>query len=95
MTPEDLVCGSAELAFSFGFYNPQIIDDLSVGRWSGKRPTLFVVDKWYYFQIVTSFDQKAREYSRYISHLLQDDFHQIYAQRDEYRIYRRNGSPTP
>ena len=95
MTPQDLVCGSAELAFAFGFHDPRIVDDLSVGRWSGKRPTLLVVDKWYYFQIVTSFDKKSPEYSHYISRLLQDDFHQIYAQRDEYQIYRRYSPSRP
>ena len=92
MTPQDLICGSADLGFTFGFDNPQIVDDLWVGRWSGKRPTLFVVDKWYYYQIVHSFDKKAPEYSAYITDVLAHDFHEVYRQGDQYQIYRRNGT---
>jgi hypothetical protein len=90
MTPQDLVCGSAELAFGLGFHDPRIVDDLSVGRWSGKQPTILVMDKWYYLQIATSFDKKAPDYYLYINRLLRDDFHEIYSQRDEYRVYRHN-----
>lgn len=93
ITPQDLVCGSADLAFAFGFDNPQIVDDLWVGRWTGKRPTILVVDKWYYYQILHSFDKKAPAYSAYITQLLGNDFHEIYTQRDEYQIYRRNATP--
>ena len=50
MRPGDLVAGSADLAFAMGFYNPQLTDDIWLGHWSGKHPTIVVVDDWYYFE---------------------------------------------
>jgi hypothetical protein len=93
IAPQDLICGSAELGFAFGFDNPQIVDDLWVGRWSGKRPTILVIDKWYYYQIMHNFSTTTPLYYAYITGLLQNDFHEIYTQRDEYQVYRRNTAP--
>jgi hypothetical protein len=89
ITPQDLVCGSAELAFAFGFYNPQIVDDIWIGLWSGKRPTILVVDKWYYYQEFAGPHKAAPAYFPYVTRLLQDDFKEIYSQADEYQIYAR------
>jgi hypothetical protein len=95
ITPQDLVCGSAELAFAFGFYNPQIVDDLWMGRWSGKRPTIIVVDKWYYGSVNAS-QKEAPGYYPYVTRLFHQDFTEIYSQGDEYRIYaRKPGTLSP
>jgi hypothetical protein len=45
---DDLIDGSAELGFGLGFYNPHLTDDVWLGYWSGKTPSLVVVDRWYY-----------------------------------------------
>jgi hypothetical protein len=45
---DDLIAGSAELGFGLGFYNPQLTDDVWLGYWSGRTPSLVVVDQWYY-----------------------------------------------
>lgn len=91
ITPRDLVCGSAELAFAFGFYNPQIVDDLWMGLWSGKQPTIIVVDKWYYYQPA---QKEAPAYFPYVTRLLHRDFNVIYSQGDEYQIYARKPGAT-
>jgi hypothetical protein len=87
------VCGSAELAFAFGFYNPQIVDDLWFGRWSGKRPTIIVVDKWYYYELIhasqNAFQKEAPVYYPYVTGLFLHDFNKIYSESDDYQIYAR------
>jgi hypothetical protein len=94
MTQEDLVCGSADLAFALGFFNPRIVDDLWIGRWSGKRPTIVVIDHWYYNGVMVGFKEASPGYLPYVHQLLQEDFHEIYSQPDRYLIYRRN-APSP
>jgi hypothetical protein len=89
MTPEDLVCGSADLAFGLGLDNPQIVDDLWMGRWSGRRPTVVVLDHWYY-DVVVNVDKESPEHHRYVNELLREQFHEIYVQPERYEIYRRN-----
>jgi hypothetical protein len=95
MTPQDLVCGSADLAFGLGFYNPQIMDDLWIGRWSGKRPTIVVIDRWYYNGTMVGSRQESSRYADYVTQLLQDRFHEIYSQPDRYQIYRQNVPGAP
>jgi 4-amino-4-deoxy-L-arabinose transferase-like glycosyltransferase len=87
MTSQDLVFGSAELGFSFGFYNRRIVDDLWLGRWSGKQPTIIVMDKWRYYKTI---NDKPSEFTQYATQLLQRDFHQVYSQDEGYQIYARN-----
>ena len=77
------------LGFSLGFYNPQIVDDLWLGRWTGKQPTIIVVDKWRYYRNLISAKQ-APEYTDYVTQLLQNNFHKIYSQEEGYQIYARN-----
>jgi hypothetical protein len=89
MTPQDLVFGSAELGFSFGFYDRQIVDDLWLGRWTGKQPTIIVLDKWRYYRNLISAKQDP-EYTDYVTKLLRGNFHQIYSQEEGYQIYTRN-----
>ena len=88
LTPQDLIFGSAELGFSFGFYNRQIVDDLWFGRWTGKKPTVIVLDKWRYYKILI--DHKPPEYTEYVTRLLETSFHKVYSQNDGYQIYTRN-----
>ncbi|HTS63352.1 MAG TPA: hypothetical protein VMH28_15100 [Candidatus Acidoferrales bacterium] len=46
--PSDLIVGSSELGFGLGFYNPHLADDVWLGYWSGRHPSVVVVDRWYY-----------------------------------------------
>src|SRR5262249_18800864 len=88
LKPDDLVTGTAELAFHMGFYNPQLVDDLWLGRWSGKRPTIVVVDDWYYRHCMEDEDQRGIGYLRWVTDELKRDF--IFVKTlDGYSIYRR------
>jgi 4-amino-4-deoxy-L-arabinose transferase-like glycosyltransferase len=95
MTPQDLVCGSADLAFGLGFDNPQIMDDLWMGRWSGRLPTIVVVDRWYYNSTMVGSRNVTLGYYSYVTQLLHDQYHEIYSQPDRYQIYGRNPPTTP
>ena len=86
--PRDLVYGSAELGFAFGFYNPQIIDDLWLGRWTGKQPTIIVADKWRYYRNLISAKQLPA-YTDYVTQVMQH-YHPIYSQDEGYLIFRKN-----
>lgn len=50
--PDDLIAGSAELGFGLGFFNPQVTDDVWLGYWFKKRPSLVVLDRWYYRPVI-------------------------------------------
>jgi len=89
MTPKDFVYGSAELGFLFGFYNRQLVNDLLLGRWTGRQPTLSIVDKWRYYRNLISAKQ-APEYTDYVTGLLQKNYHTIYAQDEGYQILALN-----
>jgi hypothetical protein len=85
--PGDLVTGPAELAFTMGFYNPQLVDDIWLGHWSGKRPTIVVVDDWYYGPMVVD-KATAANYVRWVSDELSQNF-KVIKVFDGYTIYRR------
>jgi hypothetical protein len=86
--PGDLVAGSADLAFAMGFYNPQLVDDLWLGRWSGKRPTIVVVDEWYYRECMIMTGPTAVGYTSWVADELKDRFTRV-KEFDGYSIYRR------
>jgi len=52
LQPGDLVMGASELGYALGFYNPQVVDDVWLGHWTGRQPTMVVVDRWYYQQVI-------------------------------------------
>ncbi len=84
----DLLCGSAELGFGFGFYNKQLVDDVWLGYWSRKRPTLVVVDRWYYDEVIETAQQRGIPYPGYFEHTLSTDYRLI-KQFPGYRVFRR------
>jgi Dolichyl-phosphate-mannose-protein mannosyltransferase len=88
LRPDDLVAGSADLAFSMGFYNPQLVDDIWLGHWSGKRPTIVVVDDWYYYECMIMTKPTAARYRAWIEKELAHEFTLVKA-LDGYSIYRR------
>jgi hypothetical protein len=86
--PDDEIIGSAELGFGLGFYNPQLADDVWLGYWSHRRPTIVVVDRWYYQEVMKTASQRDFPVRGYFEHLLSHDFDRI---RDDsgYQVYRR------
>jgi 4-amino-4-deoxy-L-arabinose transferase-like glycosyltransferase len=86
--PGDLVAGAADLAFAMGFYNPQLVDDIWLGHWSGKEPTIVVVDQWYYEWCMTTDKPTAASYVRWVTDKFKHDF-AILKSFDGYVVYRR------
>ncbi|MFH1676696.1 MAG: hypothetical protein ABIC40_06690, partial [bacterium] len=83
-----LIMGPAELAFSFGF-DSKVIDDPSLGYFSGKRPDIIVVDPRY-SNWFDRFRKIQPETYEHIEALLENEFDKTY-QNVKFKIYvRRN-----
>ena len=87
LQPDDLVMGAAELGFSMGFENPQLVDDVWLGYWSGRRPTVVVVDRWYYREVMEAAAARGIPRPAYFDTFLKS-FTLVQDLKD-YRIYRR------
>jgi 4-amino-4-deoxy-L-arabinose transferase-like glycosyltransferase len=88
LRPGDVVAGAADLAFAMGFYNPQLVDDIWLGHWSGKRPTIVVVDDWYYSECIFTSEPTAAPYNKWVAEELKRDFTLVKV-LDGYLIYHR------
>jgi len=87
LQPDDLIMGAAELGYSLGFDNPQVVDDVWLGRWSGRRPTLVVVDRWYYQQVIDAATDRGVPAPAYFDTLLKS--FRLVRESKGYRIYKR------
>ena len=85
--PNSLIVGNSELGFHFGFYN-HVIDDSTLGYYSGKRPDFIVVDDNGYREAFKGYASKDPGLDRFIRKTLTEDFEQVYA-NTIYTIYRR------
>ena len=83
-----LVFGCADLGFDLGF-DGRLIDDRSLGFYTGKRPDFIVVEAAY----EDAFNGSIRRTPIYqhITTLMNEQYHQVYDQ-GSYRIYARNKS---
>lgn len=86
--PDDEIVGAAELGFELGFYNPQLADDVWLGYWSHRRPTIIVVDRWYYKDVMDVATQRGFPTPHYFDQLLTTKFVLIKDLRG-YQVYRR------
>jgi hypothetical protein len=86
LQPDDLVMGPAELGFSLGFENPQLVDDVWFGYWSGRRPTVLVVDRWYYDHVIEAAASRGIPTPGYFDTLFKRC--QLVREFKGYRIYR-------
>ena len=86
LQPDDLVMGPAQLGFSLGFENPQLVDDVWFGYWSGRRPTILVVDRGYYEPVIEAATSLGMPRPRYFETLFKSD--QLVGGFKSYRIYR-------
>ncbi|MEO8368103.1 MAG: glycosyltransferase family 39 protein [Candidatus Solibacter sp.] len=84
---EDLVMGSAELGYALGFYNSQLVDDVWLGHWTGRQPTIVVVDRWYYQEVFATAAGRSIPSPSYFDTFLRD-FRLVYDSKG-YRVYRR------
>ena len=86
---DDLVAGSAELGFGLGFFNPRLVDDVWLGYWSGRQPTMVVVDPTYYAEVFKTATRKGMPSPHYFDEMLHSRYILI-AEIQGCRIYRRS-----
>jgi hypothetical protein len=86
--PDDEIVGGAELGFGLGFYNPQLVDDVWLGYWSHRLPTIIVLDRWYYKEVMDVATQRGFPTPHYFDQLLTTKFDLIKDLRG-YQVYRR------
>jgi 4-amino-4-deoxy-L-arabinose transferase-like glycosyltransferase len=87
LQPDDLVMGAAELGYALGFRNPQLVDDVWLGYWSGRRPTVVVVDRWYYGLVMEGAVARGIPTPGYFAEVLKN--FRLVQDLKGYRIYRR------
>jgi len=87
LQPHDLVMGPAQLGFSLGFENPQLVDDVWFGYWSGRRPTFLVVDRGYYEPVIETATSRGIPTPGYFAALFKS--FQLVREFNGYRVYRR------
>ncbi|MCX6633310.1 MAG: glycosyltransferase family 39 protein [Candidatus Solibacter sp.] len=83
------VMGSSELAFELGFVD-SLVDDPRLGFRSGKRPNFIVIDNNRYAEWIPQYAQREPETYRYITGMMQREFHQV-IDNPGYKVYARNG----
>jgi hypothetical protein len=76
--PNSTIIGNSELGFHFGFYN-NVIDDSTLGYYSGRRPDFIVVDDNGYREAFKGYLSKDAGLDRYIHKILTEDYAQAYA----------------
>ena len=87
LQPGDLVMGASELGYALGFYNPQVVDDVWLGHWTGRQPTMVVVDRWYYQQVIDTATERGFPEPAYFDTVLRG--FRLVHETNGYRVYRR------
>lgn len=83
---DDIIMGSAELAFGLGF-SDRLVDDSRLGFYSSIRPDIIVTEPRYR-ALVPFFMSSEPPAALHITNLMDNEFKQIYAD-NYYRIYTR------
>lgn len=86
--PSSLIMGSTELAFGLGF-NANLVDDIRLGYYTGKRPDFIVVDEIYEDAFKGVGTQDVIVY-QHVLDTLAKEYHPVY-DHAYYKIYARNG----
>jgi hypothetical protein len=82
-----LIMGSTELAFQLGF-DSNLVDDIRLGYYSGKKPDFIVVDEIYEDAFKGIGTQDLTVY-QYVVDLIANQYHPVY-DYGHYKIYARN-----
>ena len=88
--PQDIVMGSAELAFELGF-DGNLVDDPRLGYRNGKRPSFIVIDQNRYAEWIPQYEQREPQTYRYIHDMMAREFHLV-LDNAGYKVYARNGT---
>jgi hypothetical protein len=87
-SPVSMIMGSTELAFGLGF-NSNLVDDIRLGYYTGKKPDFIVVDEIYQDAFKGIETQDLVVY-QHILDTLAKEYHAVY-DHGFYKIYARNG----
>jgi hypothetical protein len=91
--PHAVVMGGGELGFDLGFYGP-VVDDATLGYFSGKRPDFVVVDDKCYLEMLEGLQGRAPAVYRHVSKLLREDLEKVFT-AGRCDVYARRGSIPP
>jgi len=86
--PGEEIVGGAELGFALGFDNRHLADDVWLGYWSRRSPTVVVIDRWYYQEVIDTASRRGFPAPDYFGRLLSDDYY-LTKELQGYKIYRR------
>jgi hypothetical protein len=81
----NMIMASAELAFPLGF-DANIVDDIELGYYSGRRPDWIVVDAARYGRSLNYFERAKPATFEHARRILKDNYREVY-RTDSYRIY--------
>jgi hypothetical protein len=84
---KSLIFGGSELGFHFGFYN-NVVDDATLGYYSGKRANFIVVDDNGYGEAFKGYVARHPDLGRYVRKTLTEDYREVY-RGPIYTIYQR------
>ena len=84
---KSLIIGNSELGFHFGFYN-NVVDDSTLGYYSGKRADFIVVDDNGYREAFKGYASRHPNLDRYVRKTLTDDYREVY-KGPIYTVYQR------
>jgi len=87
--PNAITMGGGELGFELGFYGP-VIEDATLGFYSGKRPDFVVVDEKCYRGYIDGFPSKNQEVFRHVQKVLNEDCEKVLTS-DTCDLYARKG----
>jgi len=85
--PSSLIMGSTELAFGLG-YDANLVDDIRLGYYTGKRPDFIVVEEIYQDAFTGIGTQDLTVY-QHVLDLIANEYHPVY-DHAHYKIYARN-----
>lgn len=86
--PSSMIMGSTELAFGLGF-NSNLVDDIRLGYYTGKKPDFIVVDEIYQ-DAFKGVETQDLDVYQHVLDTLAKEYHAVY-DHGYYKIYARNG----
>jgi hypothetical protein len=91
--PHALVMGGGELGFDLGFYGP-VLEDATLGYYSGKQPDFVVVDDKCYRQTIYELQFKAPDVYRHVMKVLNQDCEKVFTSGSSDVYARRSPNRT-
>ncbi|MDP8982973.1 MAG: glycosyltransferase family 39 protein [Acidobacteriota bacterium] len=91
LAPGDLIIGGAELVFDLG-WNTQLLDDVTLGYYTGKTPAWIVVNARYQSWF-PGFQKSDPSLYQFVRRRLENEFTPVF-QSGEFTVYRRITTPA-